>query len=62
MELQPEWYQWRTCTGIAQGVGRSIRDETDWAVTYMLDACFHDLLREPLNFPAEFKDRIIHIK
>jgi len=62
MEIQPEWYQWRTCTGIAQGVGRSIRDEEDWAVTYMLDSCFYDLLKEPLNFPTEFKDRIIHMK
>ena len=62
LDMQPEWYQWTTCTGIQQGVGRSIRSEDDWAITYMLDSCFYDLLKEPLNFPQEFHDRLIHKK
>lgn len=62
METQPEWYRWKTCTSILQGVGRSVREDGDWAVTYILDSCFYDLLKEDLSFPTEFKERIIHLK
>jgi Rad3-related DNA helicase len=62
METQSEWYRWKTCTSILQGVGRSVREDGDWAVTYILDSCFYDLLKEDLAFPGEFKDRIIHLK
>ena len=37
----------------------SIRTPEDWAVTYMLDGCFADLMKSSADqFPQEFKDRI----
>jgi Rad3-related DNA helicase len=59
MNYQPEWYDWKTITAILQGVGRSVRSEKDWAVTYFLDGCLSDLFkRRRSSFPAEFQKRI----
>ena len=59
MNYSPEWYTWKTCCSILQGVGRSVRSEEDWAVTYMLDGCFVDLLRKSrTSFPREIQQRI----
>ena len=59
MEHFPDWYQWKTSTGILQGIGRSIRSEKDWAVSYILDGCLSDLFkRSRQNFPSEFQKRI----
>jgi ATP-dependent DNA helicase DinG len=61
MDTQPEWYRWKASVSILQGVGRSVRENGDWAKTYILDSCFYDLLKEDLSFPEEFRERIIHI-
>jgi Rad3-related DNA helicase len=59
MNYQPEWYDWKTSTAILQGVGRSIRSEKDWAITYFLDGCLSDLFkRRRGSFPLEFQRRI----
>ena len=59
LEFSQAWYDWKTSIHILQGVGRSIRTPEDWAVTYMLDGCFADLMRSSSDqFPQEFKDRI----
>lgn len=34
------WYEWLTYTKVLQGFGRSVRSETDTAVTYVLDRAF----------------------
>jgi len=34
------WYDWLTFTKLLQGLGRSVRSETDVAVTYVLDRAF----------------------
>lgn len=39
-ERDPRWYAWITAAKIAQAVGRSVRNERDWAETYILDACW----------------------
>jgi Rad3-related DNA helicase len=63
MTYQPEWYDWKTCIQIIQGVGRSVRSQKDWAVTYFLDGCLSDLFRRRRNaFPPEFQRRIKIIK
>jgi Rad3-related DNA helicase len=63
MNYQPQWYNWSTSLNILQGVGRSVRSETDWAVTYILDGCFKDVLnRSRSNFPPEFLKRIRLVK
>lgn len=38
MQLNEKWYQFQTAKSIIQSVGRSIRNENDHAVTYILDS------------------------
>jgi len=60
MKYSKGWYSWKTCTSILQGIGRSVRSEEDWAITYFLDGCLTDLItRSADNFPDEFLERII---
>lgn len=59
LSINPEWYQWKAIINILQGVGRSVRDENDWADTYILDAGLADLIhRSRKSFPNEFLQRI----
>lgn len=59
LKYQPEWYDWQTCNHVLQGIGRSVRSDTDWAVTYLLDGCFANLFnRSKRNFPPEFHSRL----
>lgn len=59
LEYSQKWYNWKTSISVLQGVGRSIRTPEDWAVTYMLDGCFADLMKSAGDqFPHEFKSRI----
>ena len=58
----PGWYDWKTGITIQQGAGRSIRNKEDWAVTYILDACFGNLINKLESFPDNFKNRIKKIK
>jgi Rad3-related DNA helicase len=63
MNYSPEWYDWKTIIAILQGIGRSVRSENDWAVTYVLDGCLKDLIRRRRSsFPDEFQQRIKLIK
>lgn len=60
MNYSKGWYNWKTCTSILQGIGRSIRSKEDWAITYFLDGCLTDLItRSSENFPDEFLSRIV---
>jgi Rad3-related DNA helicase len=54
-----KWYAWRTITEIVQAYGRSVRSETDWAHTYILDSSFGDLLKYNRSlFPKYFTEAI----
>ncbi len=44
MQKFPLWYKSQTLVKLLQGFGRSIRNEDDWAVTYVLDEAANDLL------------------
>ena len=44
MEKFPLWYTSQTLTKILQGFGRSIRNEKDWAKTYVLDTAINNVL------------------
>jgi len=57
----PDWYRWKAEIAIRQGVGRSIRNENDWAITYFLDTCLKDLLHDPLSFDKDFRDRLVYV-
>lgn len=57
LETKPDWYNWKTLIDILQAYGRSIRNEEDWAETYILDACFDQILtnKVPLYFKQALK-------
>jgi len=59
MDRNPAWYRNKAVIAILQGTGRSVRSETDWAVTYILDGALSDLIhRSPAAFPVEFRSRV----
>jgi Rad3-related DNA helicase len=62
MDRMPGFYDWKTFISIAQGVGRSVRNPDDWAVTYILDACFFSLINKKDMLPPSFKERIKIVK
>lgn len=43
MKLFPEWYSSEASTAVIQGIGRGVRFDGDWCVTYILDGCFMNL-------------------
>jgi len=53
LDIDSNWYQWKTCMTLIQSLGRSVRSETDYAVTYILDADFKQFYnRNKRLFPA----------
>lgn len=53
------WYRSQTITKLLQGFGRSIRSETDWARTYVLDTKAKELLKQNLTLvPLAYHDLI----
>lgn len=50
------WYPYQTAKTIIQSVGRSIRNETDHAITYILDSNWEKFYQQHENmFPESFK-------
>ena len=59
MKLFPLWYNATTSNDIIQGIGRGVRYNGDWCVSYILDACFWKLYLETQDqYPNEFKNRL----
>ena len=59
MNKYPMWYSYTTALKLIQSYGRSIRSETDKAVTYVLDEGFEDVLRRNgKNLPSWFLNAI----
>ena len=57
--LFPLWYNTHTSNEIIQGIGRGVRFNGDWCVTYILDACFYSLYISTKNqYSIELKNRI----
>jgi Rad3-related DNA helicase len=46
----PEWYAYKTVSGLIQAYGRIIRSETDSGDTIIIDASFGDVLRYSSSF------------
>lgn len=58
-KLFPLWYNSHTSNEIIQGIGRGVRYNGDWCVTYILDACFQYLYYSTKQqYPQELQDRI----
>lgn len=59
----PEWYAWKTVSGILQMCGRSVRSKTDYADTIILDGSFSDVLRFSSKYlPDWFQESIKKIE
>jgi ATP-dependent DNA helicase DinG len=59
MQRDQGWYDWQTALRLVQTYGRSVRSETDSAVTYVLDANFPSFVRGHRDlFPAYFLEAL----
>lgn len=59
LKLFPLWYNSTTSNEIIQGIGRGVRFDGDWCVSYILDACFWKLYLETEDqYSNEFKKRL----
>ena len=57
MKKYPLWYDSQTLMKLLQGFGRSIRNEKDWSVTYVLDSAVNFLLHKSKNMiPQAYHD------
>ncbi len=55
----PEWYTWKTISGLIQMSGRAVRSVTDHADTIIIDGSFSDLLKYSGHyFPHWFQEAI----
>jgi len=55
MQRERGWYDWQTALRLVQTYGRSVRSETDSAVTYVLDSNFPSFVKGHRElFPAYF--------
>lgn len=61
MKVYENWYNWVTASNIMQGLGRPIRNKTDWCVTYLLDASFDGFLGR-YKLPQWILDRMELVK
>ena len=60
MEKNEKWYPYMTAKSVIQSLGRSIRNETDHAVSYILDSDWHRFFSKNKQlFPNEF-NALIH--
>ncbi len=60
MNKFPGWYNLQTAKSIVQSAGRSVRNESDHAVTYILDSDFEKFMsRNRHLFPEDFKNCLV---
>ena len=58
-KYNPRWYNDITAVSLLQGVGRGVRNENDWCITFILDACFTTLYMNTKSmFSKDFVNRI----
>ncbi len=59
MQRERGWYDWQTALRLVQTYGRSVRSETDSAVTYVLDSNFGSFVKAHRElFPAYFLEAL----
>ena len=61
IKLFPLWYNSATSNEIIQGIGRGVRYDGDWCVTYILDACFWQLYLSTKDQYSEDLQKRIHV-
>lgn len=61
VEVDRNYYNWNVALRICQAYGRSIRSETDYADTYILDKSMTEFInRNPKMFPTWFTEALIY--
>jgi len=59
MELDNEWYKWKTALTLVQAAGRGVRHEKDFCTIYIMDSQFNYFLKQNRKFfPQYFVDAI----
>jgi Rad3-related DNA helicase len=59
IKFYPLWYNSATSNEIIQGIGRGVRYDGDWCVTYIFDACFWNLyMSTKEQYSKELQERI----
>jgi Rad3-related DNA helicase len=59
LQRDSAWYDWQTALRLVQTYGRSVRSETDHAVTYVLDSNFMRFVDAHRDlFPAYFLEAL----
>jgi len=59
MEIDPEWYVWKTVLTLVQAAGRGVRHENDFCTIYIMDSQFGYFLSQNKKFfPKYFVDAI----
>jgi Rad3-related DNA helicase len=46
----PDWYSWKTVCGLVQMTGRSVRSNTDYADTIIIDGGFGDVIKHSSHY------------
>ena len=54
MEVDQSWYNLHTAQKFIQACGRSIRSDSDYATTYVLDAAFDSFYHRASRFFPEY--------
>jgi len=54
MEVEPSWYNLHTAQKFTQACGRSIRSDSDFAVTYILDQAFDGFYSRASQFFPQY--------
>jgi Rad3-related DNA helicase len=54
MKIDPYWYDLNTAQKFIQACGRSIRSDSDYATTYILDAAFDGFYNRASQFFPEY--------
>lgn len=60
VDVDPDFFVWTTAIKLMQSYGRSIRSETDWAKTYVIDGGFDGFINDRASslIPQWFKEAI----
>lgn len=64
MTLFPDWYSLDVCSRLEQGIGRGVRNKSDWCNCYILDGCIENILsseKQLKNLTETTKKRLIRM-
>ncbi len=55
----PDWYAWKTVSGLIQMTGRPVRSEIDYADTIIIDGSFGDVMKHSSHFLPDWIQQAI---